>query len=95
MSTRTHMKFKLIDDKSMFGENFKYILILTILGWMTYSLPSVQAAIQDATSFDSSSSMAAIGTTRTFHGKDAEMLKGKPILHAIVERRSEMTPPSL
>src|SRR5258706_11827495 len=33
-------------DKSMFGSHFKYVLILTLLAWMTYSLPSVKAAIQ-------------------------------------------------
>ena len=43
----------------MFGKNFKYILILTLLTWMTYSLSSVKAAFQGAQSFDPSDQAAA------------------------------------
>lgn len=30
---------------SMFGTDFKYVLALTALAWMVYTLPTVQAAI--------------------------------------------------
>jgi len=45
--------------QSMFGENFKYILVLTILAWMVYTLPSVREALA-AASTDSASSTAAV-----------------------------------
>jgi len=31
--------------KSMFGDHFNYVVVLTLLAWMVYTLPSVQAAI--------------------------------------------------
>jgi hypothetical protein len=31
--------------KSVFGEDVKYLLVLTLLAWMTFTLPSVQAAL--------------------------------------------------
>lgn len=30
---------------SLFGKEFKYVLVLTVLAWMTYTLPAVQAAM--------------------------------------------------
>jgi hypothetical protein len=47
--------------ESMFGENFKYVLVLTFLAWMSYTLPSVRAAVQDAAINDASESLAASG----------------------------------
>lgn len=34
-----------IRDNSMFGKNFKYVLILTILAWMVYTLPAIRATL--------------------------------------------------
>jgi len=31
--------------ESMFGDHFKYVLALTALAWMVYTIPAVQAAI--------------------------------------------------
>jgi hypothetical protein len=45
---------------SLFGENFKYILALTALAWMTYTLPSVRAAFQEAGANDPAFNAAAV-----------------------------------
>jgi hypothetical protein len=31
--------------ESVFGNDFKYVLALTALAWMVYTMPAVQAAI--------------------------------------------------
>ena len=50
----------MLNGKSMFGEDFKYVLVLTLLAWMTYTLPSVRAAFQDAATTETSSDVAAL-----------------------------------
>jgi hypothetical protein len=31
----------------MFGSNFKYVLVLTALAWIVYTLPTVRAALSN------------------------------------------------
>jgi hypothetical protein len=51
-------------DKSFFGKEFKYILILTILAWMVYSLPQVKESMsRPVVSDPATSSVAAVGAT--------------------------------
>jgi hypothetical protein len=38
-------------NKSMFGSNFKYVLVLTALAWIVFTLPTVKAALQDVGQF--------------------------------------------
>ncbi len=45
-------------ETSLFGKNFKYVLVMTALAWMTYTLPSVRAAFESASAFDASSAVA-------------------------------------
>ena len=51
---------KKFNDESVFGTYFKYILALTALAWMTYTLPSVRDAIASAQGYEDSSTAAAI-----------------------------------
>ncbi len=46
--------------ESMFGENFKYVLALTLLAWVTYTLPSVRQALADVSSYNPTTSIAAV-----------------------------------
>src|ERR1017187_1954391 len=34
-------------DATMFGKNFKYVLVLTALAWIVYTLPTVRAALRE------------------------------------------------
>lgn len=36
----------MFNDQSFFGSDFKYVLILTLLAWMSYTLPPVRAALE-------------------------------------------------
>ena len=58
----------------MFGKYYKHVLILTLLAWMTYTLPTVRAAIQGDSSDPSLSAAAAI---QPFAGM---MERGRPDL---------------
>lgn len=51
----------MIDHKPMFSkDHFKYIFVLTVLAWMTYTLPSVRAAFETAYASDGSDNLAAV-----------------------------------
>lgn len=50
--------------KIMFGKYFKHVLVLTALAWLTYTLPSVRAAL-DSAYVDASGNMAAAAVTST------------------------------
>ena len=51
---------KLIDNQPMFGKDLKYLLVLALLAWLTYSLPSVQASFGTANALDSFASISGI-----------------------------------
>lgn len=60
-------------DQSMFGSDFKYVLILTILAWMTYTLPSVRAAFE--TAYDEPSLELAAASTSTHMFGDMKLVQ--------------------
>ncbi|MDE1966710.1 MAG: hypothetical protein KGI45_01380 [Patescibacteria group bacterium] len=60
------MRKRLIDGKPLFGNEFKYLLVLGALAWMSYSLPQVAAAMQTASSYDPGSSSALVTSSLSY-----------------------------
>lgn len=58
-------------DNSMFGNQFKYILVLTLLAWITYTLPAVKAQFAPVTdntimhAIEQSENSAAVANAQT------------------------------
>ena len=45
MIMRPFVNLVTMNSKSLFGENFKYVLVLTALAFIAYTLPTMQIAI--------------------------------------------------
>ncbi len=57
-------------SKSMFDKkNFKYILVLTALAWLTYTLPGVRAAFESASAFDEANTRVAASVVSVAHAQ--------------------------
>ncbi len=55
-------------NNSLFGEHFSLVLVLTLLAWMTYTLPEVRSALSDsfvADSFTGDVEVAAVNVATT------------------------------
>ncbi|MDQ2932852.1 MAG: peptidoglycan-binding protein [bacterium] len=66
-------------QNNLFDTNFKYILVLTILAWMTYTMPSIRSAFESAEAFDAANNIAAV-TTAVAQTQPNAVVVGKPTL---------------
>jgi hypothetical protein len=49
------------NERTMFGKNFKYVLILTALAYIVYTLPMVRAAIGEMSQYQPKTDIESLG----------------------------------